>query len=218
MEFFYFTYGTDPGYPFEGGYTLIFADNVKEAIKLFRKRHPDRHEGVVNCAFIYTADEFEEAFKKTTIECREVIFQKAIKREDLKFGYNIREISVLCNIISKTNQMIIKMAGLPLMLKKAEIPFMLSQSECDYVAQETGCLKFSPDDVQYISELNFNREYRENQSTIESMLRTMRTMANIENLEESRNYYVSNVKPLLDRNKEIMDEIKGKYPNRIHHK
>lgn len=206
MDFFYFTYGTDPGYPFEGGYTLIFADNVKEAIKLFRKRHPDRHEGVVNCAFIYTAGEFEEAFKKTTIECREVIFQKAIKREDLKLGYNIREISVLCNIISKTNQMIIKMAGLP---------FLLSQSECDYVAQETGCLKFSPDDVQYISELNFNREYRENQSTIESMLRTM---ANIENLEESRNYYVSNVKPLLDRNKEIMYEIKRKYHNRIHHK
>lgn len=215
MDFFYFTYGTDPGYPFEGGYTLIFADNVKEATKLFRNRHPDRHEGFFNCAFIYTADEFEEVFKKTTIECREVIFQKAIKREDLKFGYNIRQISVLCNIISKTNQIIMKMAGLPLMLKKAEIPFLLSQSECDYVAQETGCLKFSPDDVQYISELNANREYRANQDTIGSMLRTE---AKIEDLEENRIYYVSNVKPLLDWNKKIMDEIKGKYPNRIHHK
>lgn len=215
MDFFYFTYGADPGYPFNGGYTLIFADNVKEAVKLFRKRHPDRHKDVVNCAFIYTADEFEEAFKKTTIKCHEVIFQRAVRQEDLKFGYNIRQISVLCNIISKTNQMIMKMAALPLMMKKAEIPFLLSQSECDYVAQETGCLKFSPDDVQYISELNANKEYRANQDTIESMLRTM---AKIEDLEESRIYYVSNVKPLLDWNKKIMDEIKGKYPNRIHHK
>lgn len=215
MDFFYFTYGTDPGYPFEGGYTLIFADNMKEAIKLFRKRHPDRHKDVVNCAFIYTGDEFEEAFKKTTIKCNEVIFQRAVRQEDLKFGYNIRQMTVLCSIISKTNQMILKMAGLPLMLKKAEIPFLLSQSECDYVAQETGCLKFSPDDVQYISELNANREYRANQDTIGSMLRTE---AKIEDLEESRKYYVSNVKPLLDWNKKIMDEIKGKYPNRIHHK
>ena len=34
MEKFYFTYGTDSGYPFRGGWSLIIAPNIKAAAQM----------------------------------------------------------------------------------------------------------------------------------------------------------------------------------------
>lgn len=62
MEKFYFTYGLE-GYPFQGGWTTVIADNEETAIGIYRVYHPDRTPGILNCASIYS----EEQFKKTNM-------------------------------------------------------------------------------------------------------------------------------------------------------
>lgn len=57
MAKYYFTYGTD-GQPFRGGWTEVEAKSEAEAIAAFRSKHPDRIDGLVNCAGIYTARAF----------------------------------------------------------------------------------------------------------------------------------------------------------------
>lgn len=61
MEKFYFTYGTDSGYPFRGGWTLIIAPDEKTATQIFRAFHPDRWSGCLNCSDYYRADRFEQS-------------------------------------------------------------------------------------------------------------------------------------------------------------
>ena len=61
MEKFYFTYGTDRGYPFRGGWTIINAPNIEAAIKMFQAIHPSRPgSNCLNCADYYTAEKFEK--------------------------------------------------------------------------------------------------------------------------------------------------------------
>lgn len=60
METFYFTYGTDKGFPFQGGWTEIHAADRKQAVALFRREHPDRSPGLVNCSSIYTEKQFQD--------------------------------------------------------------------------------------------------------------------------------------------------------------
>lgn len=73
MGNYYFTYGTDSGFPFCGGYTKVIAKTMKDAIRLFNERHPCRHKETVNCAFIYFEEEFKLFFKEKDMECHEVI-------------------------------------------------------------------------------------------------------------------------------------------------
>lgn len=54
---FYFTYGTS-GYPFVGGWTVVTAPDRHAACAAFRCFHPDKIPGIVNCADIYSEDEF----------------------------------------------------------------------------------------------------------------------------------------------------------------
>ena len=60
MPKFYFTYGTDPSYPFHGGWTEIEALDRPTACNLFQAYHPNRpgSAGSLNCADIYNEDEF----------------------------------------------------------------------------------------------------------------------------------------------------------------
>lgn len=60
MEPFYFTYGTDKNFPFQGGWTEIHAADRKQAVALFRREHPDRSPGLVNCSSIYTKKQFQD--------------------------------------------------------------------------------------------------------------------------------------------------------------
>ena len=53
MEKFYFTFGSDPGFPYQNTYLIVYAKNLDEAIEKFRAKHPDRHLNCVNCAFFY---------------------------------------------------------------------------------------------------------------------------------------------------------------------
>lgn len=61
MPKFYFTYGTDPAYPFQDGWTEIEAPDTHTAAGIFRELHPDRpgHEGVLNCASVYAENFFQ---------------------------------------------------------------------------------------------------------------------------------------------------------------
>lgn len=62
MEKFYFTYGTDKGYPFRGGWTLITAPNMSAAVQIFKTFHPNRDDNeCLNCADYYRADYFESS-------------------------------------------------------------------------------------------------------------------------------------------------------------
>lgn len=57
---FYFTYGTDPQFPFKNGWTLVVADNARRAAAAFREYHPDENDGVLNCAFVYDQEGMEK--------------------------------------------------------------------------------------------------------------------------------------------------------------
>lgn len=53
---FFFTYGISPSYPFRGGWTEVEAPSYSAARALFRIYHPDKTEGLLNCADIYTEE------------------------------------------------------------------------------------------------------------------------------------------------------------------
>ena len=56
---FYFTYGTD-GYPYVGGWTEVDAPDGHAACAAFRAYHPDKIEGLLNCASVYNEDDFQQ--------------------------------------------------------------------------------------------------------------------------------------------------------------
>ena len=59
---FYFTFGSDEGYPREcrNGYVKVIATDEREAFAIFRTAYPDRHAGCLNCAFYYTQRQWDE--------------------------------------------------------------------------------------------------------------------------------------------------------------
>lgn len=59
MKRYFFTFGSDPGFPYRDTYLVVYAFSLKEAIAKFRKKHPDRHANCLNCAFFYTEEEWE---------------------------------------------------------------------------------------------------------------------------------------------------------------
>lgn len=59
MPIFYFTYGTE-GHPFVGGWTEIIAPDINTACAVFRIFHPDQMEGILNCCWVYTEEQFKE--------------------------------------------------------------------------------------------------------------------------------------------------------------
>lgn len=77
MSKFYFTYGTDKRYPFQGGWTEVEAGDADEACRIFRSFHPDRTKGIVNCAFIYSEEQFlqTEMYRSGNFDryCHEVL-------------------------------------------------------------------------------------------------------------------------------------------------
>lgn len=61
MPRFYFTYGTDERYPFQGGWTEIEAPDLHSACQMFRIYHPDKTEGLLNCASFYSEEQFNSS-------------------------------------------------------------------------------------------------------------------------------------------------------------
>ena len=58
---FYYTFGTNPCFPFEGGWVEVLAVNRVEANAIFRHIFPDAIKGFINCAFCYDENEFDES-------------------------------------------------------------------------------------------------------------------------------------------------------------
>lgn len=78
MKKFYFTYGTDLKYPFQGGWSLIYAPDLRSAQQIFKAVHPNREgSDCLNCADYYTAEQFmqTDAFREGNrgAKCHEVI-------------------------------------------------------------------------------------------------------------------------------------------------
>lgn len=59
MSKFYFTYGIE-GQPFVGGWTEIEAPDGAIAAELFRAVHPDKTPGILNCAWVYSEEQFKQ--------------------------------------------------------------------------------------------------------------------------------------------------------------
>ena len=83
LQSFYYTYGSWEGYPFQGGWTVVRAQDRKTADRLFRRHHADRTPGVLNCAFVYTWEEFVGTGMAQNgccgIGCREIIEENGVK-------------------------------------------------------------------------------------------------------------------------------------------
>ena len=61
MQNFYFTFGSDPLYPYgRKDYVVVEADSLTIACQLFNLVHQPRHGDVLNCAFIYTEKQFNK--------------------------------------------------------------------------------------------------------------------------------------------------------------
>ncbi len=57
---YFYTFGSDPGFPFNGGYVEVHAATLQKAHEKFRKKYPDRHKKCINCAFFYTEEQWEK--------------------------------------------------------------------------------------------------------------------------------------------------------------
>lgn len=65
---FYFCYSADPqsGQPFVGGYTLVKAADIIEAIHIFQFAHP-YDDGGTHCGGIYTEADFLKAYPDSLV-------------------------------------------------------------------------------------------------------------------------------------------------------
>ena len=61
---FYFTFGTNRCFPYEGGWVEVTALDHKEAYSIFRHVFPDSVPGFINCAFCYDETEFAKSNMK----------------------------------------------------------------------------------------------------------------------------------------------------------
>ena len=57
---FYYTFGSDYGFPFQDGWVEIIASNREEADEIFVRHFPCRHPNTLNCSFVYTEAEWLE--------------------------------------------------------------------------------------------------------------------------------------------------------------
>lgn len=77
MQKYYFTYGSSENFPYQNGWTEVYAENMKQAESLFKAIHPDKIPGIINCAWVYTQKDFESFnyFKSGNfgVRCHEII-------------------------------------------------------------------------------------------------------------------------------------------------
>lgn len=50
----YYTFGSDPGFPYQNTYLIVFARDCVDADDKFRLYYPDRSPGCLNCSFSYS--------------------------------------------------------------------------------------------------------------------------------------------------------------------
>ena len=81
---YYFTFGTDEKYPYTGGWVLVYATNIHQANRLFKRKYPNRAGSqCMNCADVYSEKEFD--MKETGnfgFYCHDVITPEGTERYD----------------------------------------------------------------------------------------------------------------------------------------
>ena len=70
---YYFTFGSNKGFPYQNGYVIVIANSLGEAIEKFRKKFPDRNKNIVNCAFWYTQEHWDNTGMEKSYLCYETI-------------------------------------------------------------------------------------------------------------------------------------------------
>lgn len=62
MKNFYFTFGSDPKFPYgREDYVVVMANDRNEACRKFKEKYPNRPgSDFINCAFIYSEAEFNK--------------------------------------------------------------------------------------------------------------------------------------------------------------
>ena len=67
LRYYYFTFGTDPDYPFAGGWVTVAAPSRQAAVQIFRLYYPNEAgTDALNCADVYTEEEFKETGMEET--------------------------------------------------------------------------------------------------------------------------------------------------------
>lgn len=62
MNTYYFTFGMDETFPFQGGWVEVSAPNIRAAARIFKEYFPnDDDPNILNCADYYS----EEAFRQS---------------------------------------------------------------------------------------------------------------------------------------------------------
>ena len=56
----YYTFGTNPQFPYQRGWVEIVAGDIDEAHEKFRARFPNTSPDTLNCSFFYPEDRFVE--------------------------------------------------------------------------------------------------------------------------------------------------------------
>ena len=62
LNSYYYTFGSDPGFPYRNGWVVVKASSREEADRKYRSRFPDRpgHEGTMNYSFCYTKERWNQ--------------------------------------------------------------------------------------------------------------------------------------------------------------
>lgn len=56
---YYFTFGSSEQFPFNDGYIVVMAYDIKDAAKVFKAKYPNKQDStVLNCSDYYSADQF----------------------------------------------------------------------------------------------------------------------------------------------------------------
>ena len=66
---YFFTFGSSDKFPFNNGYLIVKAENIRQAVSLFRVYFPDKTDGVINCSDYYTETDWENDVKKYYMGC-----------------------------------------------------------------------------------------------------------------------------------------------------
>lgn len=73
---YFYTFGSDPAFPYQHGWLEVRAASWDEAHRKFREKYPDRHGGTLNCAFFYDEKQWAAISPETDWrgrKCHEVI-------------------------------------------------------------------------------------------------------------------------------------------------
>lgn len=71
MNKYYFSFGSSKQFPYQGGYLVVHARDKIGAIAKYREHYPDVNDNLINCAFIYSEEEWTNISEKG--KCHEII-------------------------------------------------------------------------------------------------------------------------------------------------